>query len=70
MLTTVAKFLSLILECVSAEPAPWWSHPDSAASVDVVQIAGGEEITLDIHLHMNAAWGTGACLQAAIEESF
>lgn len=70
MLTTVAKFLSLILECVSAEPQPWWAHPDSAASVQVVQIAGGEEITLDIHLHINGPWGLGACLQDAIDESF
>lgn len=70
MLTTVAKFLSLILECVSAEPAPWWSHPDSAASVDVVQIAGGEEVTLDLHLHFNGPTGLGACLEQAIDESF
>jgi len=38
--------------------------------VQTTQIAGGEEVTLDLHLHFNGAYGVGACLADAIEESF
>lgn len=70
IVTTIPKLFALILSCFEAHAEPLWTLEDTAVSLEVKDIIGGnQEVTLDLHLHLVAVDSLAACLQQAIDEA-